>query len=86
MTVVSEAGWHGVVAPDRATARRAVGLIDASWDFAPQPGRGELAGYLRAHPIEGEGFSSSFRHAEGDVAPRSRPGRSGWPRTTRPPT
>ena len=67
-TVVSEAGWHGAVAPDRATARRAVGLIDASWDFAPQPGRGGLAGYLRAHPIEGAGFSSSFRHAEGDVA------------------
>ena len=67
-TVVSEAGWHGVVAPDPATARRAVGLIDASWDVAPQPGRAELAGYLRAHPIEGAGFSSSFRHAEGDVA------------------
>ena len=67
-TVVSEAGWVGVAAPDRATARRAVGLIDASWDFTPQPGRGELAGYLRAHPIEGAGFSSSFRHADGDVA------------------
>ncbi len=67
-TVVSETGWLGVAAPDRATARRAVGLIDASWDFAPQPGRAELAGYLRAHPIEGAGFSSSFRHAEGDVA------------------
>ena len=67
-TVVSEAGWLGVAAPDRAAARRAIGLIDASWDFAPQPGRGELAGYLRAHPIEGAGFSSSFRHAEGDVA------------------
>jgi nicotinate dehydrogenase subunit B len=67
-TVVSEAGWHGVVAPDQATARRAVGLIDASWDFAPQPSRGELASHLRAHPIEGEGFSSSFRHAEGEVA------------------
>jgi nicotinate dehydrogenase subunit B len=67
-TVVSEAGWHGVVAPDRVTARRAVGLIDASWDFTPQPGRGELAGHLRAHPIEGAGFSSSFRHAEGDLA------------------
>jgi nicotinate dehydrogenase subunit B len=67
-TVVSEAGWLGVVAPDRATARRTVGLIDASWDFTPQPGRGALADYLRAHPIEGAGFSSSFRHAEGDVA------------------
>ena len=67
-TVVSEAGWHGVVAPGQATARRAVGLIDASWDAARQPGRAELADYLRAHPIEGAGFSSSFRHAEGDVA------------------
>jgi nicotinate dehydrogenase subunit B len=68
VTVVSEAGWLGVVAPDQATARRAVGLIDARWAIAPQPGRSELADYLRAHPIEGEGFSSSFQHAEGDVA------------------
>jgi nicotinate dehydrogenase subunit B len=68
VTVVSEAGWLGVVAPDRATARRAAGLIDACWDIAAQPGRSELADYLRAHPIEGEGFSSSFRHADGDVA------------------
>ena len=68
VTVVSEAGWLGVVAPDRATARRAVELIDARWDSTPQPGRSELADYLRAHPIEGEGFSSSFQHAEGDVA------------------
>ncbi len=67
-TVISEAGWHGVVAPDQATARRAVGLIDASWDFAPQPSRGELADHLRAHPIEGEGFNNPFRHAQGDVA------------------
>jgi isoquinoline 1-oxidoreductase len=67
VTVITEAGWLGVVAPDRATARRAIGLIDARWDLAPQPGRSELAGYLRAHPIDGEGFSSSFQHADGDV-------------------
>jgi nicotinate dehydrogenase subunit B len=68
VTVVRENGWTGVVAPDRVTARRAIGLIQAAWDLARQPGNGELGAYLRAHPIEGAGWSGPFRHEEGDVA------------------
>jgi isoquinoline 1-oxidoreductase len=65
--VVTEDDFIGVVAPSAAAARRGVGAIEADWDRSPQPGRDELAGYLRSHPVDGEGFSAAFRHAEGDA-------------------
>jgi nicotinate dehydrogenase subunit B len=67
VSVVRDGDFIGVVAPTAAQARRGVGAIDAGWDRAPQPGRGELAGYLRSHPIDGEGFSARFQHEEGDA-------------------
>jgi nicotinate dehydrogenase subunit B len=67
VSVVAEGDFIGVVAPSPAAARRGVGAIDADWDRSPQPGRDELAGYLRSHPIDGEGFSAAFRHEEGDA-------------------
>ena len=67
VSVVREGDFIAVVAPSGAAARRAVGAIDAVWDRTPQPGSGDLAGYLRSHPVDGEGFSAVFRHEEGDV-------------------
>jgi nicotinate dehydrogenase subunit B len=67
VNVVRDGDFIGVVAPTGAQARRGVGAIDADWDRTPQPGRGELADYLRAHPIDGEGFSARFTREEGDA-------------------
>ncbi len=67
VSVVAEDGFIAVVAPSGAAAREAVAAIDAAWDRSPQPGADELAGYLRSHPVDGEGFSAVFRHEEGDV-------------------
>jgi nicotinate dehydrogenase subunit B len=68
VAVIREDGFTAVVAPDHVTARRAIGLIEAAWDFSPQPGSVELGTYLRAHPIEGAGWSGPFHHDQGDVA------------------
>jgi len=67
VSVVREDGFIAVVAPSGAAARQAVSAIDAAWDRSPQPGPGDLADYLRSHPVDGEGFSAVFRHEEGDV-------------------
>jgi CO/xanthine dehydrogenase Mo-binding subunit/aerobic-type carbon monoxide dehydrogenase small subunit (CoxS/CutS family) len=67
VTVVRDGTFIGVVAPTSAAARCGVGAIEAAWDRTPQPGPDDLAGYLRSHPIEGEGFSAAFRHEDGDV-------------------
>jgi isoquinoline 1-oxidoreductase len=68
VTVVSEDGFTGVAAPDAPTARRALALIDTSWETEPQPSAGQLEDYLRSHPVEGEGWSGPFRHEQGDAA------------------
>src|SRR5580700_1893464 len=67
VSVVRDGEFIGVVAATSAAARRGVAAIEAEWDRSPQPGTDELAGYLRSHPIDGEGFSAAFRHEEGDV-------------------
>jgi nicotinate dehydrogenase subunit B len=67
VSVVREDTFIAVVAPTGAAARRGVGAIEAAWDRTPQPSQEDLAGYLRSHPIEGEGFGAAFRHEQGDV-------------------
>jgi nicotinate dehydrogenase subunit B len=67
VSVIRDGDFIGVVAGTSAAARRAVETIDASWDRSPQPGRDELADYLRSHPVDGEGFAAKRRHEEGDV-------------------
>jgi nicotinate dehydrogenase subunit B len=67
VSVCEDGEFIGVVAPTSAAARRGVAAIEAAWDRSPQPGPDELAGYLRSHPIDGEGFSAEFLHEEGDV-------------------
>jgi nicotinate dehydrogenase subunit B len=65
--VIRDGGLIGVVAPTSAAARHGLAAIETAWDRPPQPGTAELAGYLRSHPIDGEGFSAAFRQEEGDV-------------------
>jgi isoquinoline 1-oxidoreductase len=65
--LVRDGEFIGAVAADRATALRAIGLIDAEWETSPQPAASDLDAYLRSHPIEGEGWISPFRHEQGDV-------------------
>ena len=67
VTVVRDDPFIGVVAPTSAAARRGVAAIEAAWDRTPQPGPDDLAGYLRSHPVDDEGFGAAFRHEQGDV-------------------
>ena len=65
--LIRDGDFIGAVAPDRATALRAVSLINADWDRAPQPAAADLDAYLRSHPVTGEGWLAPFRHEQGDV-------------------
>lgn len=65
--VVRDGDFVGVVAPTARAARAAAGVIAADWELTAQPGPAELEAYLRAHPVEGQGFSAPYRHATGDV-------------------
>jgi len=67
VSVIRDGEFIGAVAASRDGARRAVEAIDATWDRTPQPSQDVLADYLRAHPIDGEGFSARFRHEQGDA-------------------
>jgi CO/xanthine dehydrogenase Mo-binding subunit/aerobic-type carbon monoxide dehydrogenase small subunit (CoxS/CutS family) len=67
VSVTRDGDFIGVVAGTSAAARQAVEAIEACWDRSPQPGRDELAGYLRSHPVDGEGFAARHQHEEGDA-------------------
>jgi isoquinoline 1-oxidoreductase len=67
VTVVHADSFVGVAAPERALAQRAADAIQAEWDFAPQASERDLADYLRAHPIEGEGWEGAVHHETGPV-------------------
>ncbi|HEY2551688.1 MAG TPA: molybdopterin cofactor-binding domain-containing protein [Streptosporangiaceae bacterium] len=68
VTVVQDGDFTGVTAADQLTARRAVALVEASWETPSQPSAAELEDYLRAHPAGGDGRFGPFRHEQGDVA------------------
>ena len=67
VTVVEDGPFIGVTAADLATARRAVAAVTAKWEWPP-PIDEDLAGYLRSHPTEGEGWARAIDTATGDVA------------------
>jgi isoquinoline 1-oxidoreductase len=67
VTVVTDESFVGVTAPDHHAARAALAAITAEWDELSGPAMTDLEDYLRAHPVEGEGFASSFRHDSGDA-------------------
>jgi nicotinate dehydrogenase subunit B len=66
VTVVSDGSLLGVVAADNRSARAALAAIEADWAEPDGPAPAELADYLRAHPVDGEGWSGPFRHEAGD--------------------
>jgi nicotinate dehydrogenase subunit B len=67
VVVVEEDDFVGVVADDPATAHRAVGLIEATWE-EPSPITTDLATYLRENPVVTEGWQRGFDESNGDVA------------------
>ena len=67
VVVVHEGSFAAVAGPDPVTAARALELIDAAWDRAPQPGEQVLAAHLRSHPRDAEGWGGPFNHETGDA-------------------
>ena len=67
VTVVHEDGFVGVAAATEEDVARALDTVEAEWDAPPGPGDGDLAVYLRAHPVEVEGWFGSFHDVTGDV-------------------
>ena len=63
MTVVRDDGIVGVIAPDDATARRALAAITARWTVPA--GRDHRPADLRRSPIVVEGPRAAVRHATG---------------------
>jgi isoquinoline 1-oxidoreductase len=67
VTVVHEGEFVGVVASDPETGERALRAVEVEWELPEGPEERELAGYLRSHPVELEGWGGSFHHEAGDV-------------------
>lgn len=65
VTVVREDEFIGVTAPDPATARQAVAMIEADWS-RPRAGPADMAGYLREHPVSGQGWERPADRSAGD--------------------
>ena len=65
--VVRDGSLVGVVAGDARTAGRALRAIQAEWDEPALPSEADLTGYLRAHPVEEEGWEGAFHREVGDV-------------------
>ena len=67
VTVVRDGSFVGVTAPTVPLAARAVAAIRAEWDHEPQPSERGIVGYLRAHPVNGEGWEGGSVEKAGDV-------------------
>jgi nicotinate dehydrogenase subunit B len=67
VTVVRDGPLVGVVAGDARTAGRALRAIRAEWDEPALPSESDLSGYLRAHPVEEQGWEGAFHREIGDV-------------------
>ena len=67
VTVVHEGSFVGVAAPDTAVASRALKAIEVAWDRESGPAEAELADYLRAHPVDEEGWEGAFHQDSGDL-------------------
>lgn len=69
VTVLHEGPFVGVVAPDFATATRAIEILsaDAQWDVPAHPGEADLEHYMRSHPVQAQDWSGGFHHELGDA-------------------
>ena len=66
VTVLREEEFIGVTAPDPATARRAVAMIEAHWSGTPA-GSADTAGFLRGHAVSGQGWERPADRSAGDT-------------------
>jgi nicotinate dehydrogenase subunit B len=64
--IVREGEFVGAVAPDLATARRAVAVIEADWE-TPAALPGPMADYLRSHPAPGQGWQQPVDQRLGEA-------------------
>ncbi|MFI5255149.1 MAG: molybdopterin cofactor-binding domain-containing protein [Candidatus Limnocylindrales bacterium] len=64
--VVREGSFIGVAAPDPLIASRALKAIEARWDLPAGSSEADLAGHLRTHPVEEEGWEGGFHEETGD--------------------
>jgi isoquinoline 1-oxidoreductase len=67
VSVVDEQGFVGATADDRETAQQAVEAVAVDWETPPGPEEGELADYLRSHPVEVEGWGEAVDEGVGNV-------------------
>jgi nicotinate dehydrogenase subunit B len=67
VTALHEGSFVGVAAAELRLAERALSLIGADWELAPQPSERELQTYLRSHPVKAEGWEGQFHAETGDV-------------------
>ncbi len=67
VTAVHEGAFVGVVAPDPFRAGRALRAVEAEWERVLQPSEAGLGEYLRAHPVDAEGWEGTFHQETGDV-------------------
>jgi nicotinate dehydrogenase subunit B len=71
VTLIRDGELTGVVAPDLATARRAIAALagTARWDVQDAPSDADLSEYLRSHPAEApQGRDQPFRQQDGSAA------------------
>ncbi|HXW78483.1 MAG TPA: molybdopterin cofactor-binding domain-containing protein [Acidimicrobiales bacterium] len=66
VTFVREGNFVGVTAPDRATARRALDDVEATWDL-PSAAGPDMVSYLRSHPKTDTGWERAVDESYGDV-------------------
>ena len=68
VTVVSDEWMTAVLALDELTASKALAAIDAEWTDldGSAPGPADLAAYLRAHQVPGEGRGAAVESRTGD--------------------
>jgi isoquinoline 1-oxidoreductase len=66
VTVVRDGEFIGVTAPDPGTARPAVPALTGEWD-EPPAGATDMAGYLREHPVSGQGWERPADRSAGDA-------------------
>jgi isoquinoline 1-oxidoreductase len=67
VTVVTDGDFVAVAGRTRESARTALGLLRAHWQTTPQPARGELERYLRAHATTASGWEAARGRDLGDV-------------------
>jgi isoquinoline 1-oxidoreductase len=67
VVLVRDGAFVGVVADTRTDALEAIGRARVTWDLPDGPGEADLESYLRANPLDEEGWDGRFERGSGDV-------------------